>query len=165
MGENSESGTERVERLLRTAGWGGEIVRLEASARTAAEAAEALGCAVAQIAKSLIFKGQSTGGHILVVASGSNRVDEARVAAAIGEPIGKADATYVRERTGYAIGGVAPLGHAVPPRHTLIDADLGRLDPLWAAAGHTHVVFRLSFPELLKLTGGTVAEIAAAART
>lgn len=163
MGEASESGPERVQRLLRAAGWSGEVVRLDASARTAAEAAEALGCAVAQIAKSLIFKGRSSGGHILVVASGSNRVDEARVAAAIGEAVGKADAAFVRERTGYAIGGVAPVGHVVPPRHILVDADLGRLDPLWAAAGHPHAVFKLSYPELLTLTGGTVAEIAAAA--
>lgn len=137
-------------------------MRLDSSARTATEAASGLGCAVAQIAKSLIFKGRASGGHVLVIASGSNRVDEARVAAAIGEPIGKADAAFVRERTGYVIGGVAPLGHAVPPRHTLIDPDLGRLDPLWAAAGHPHAVFRLSFSDLLKLTGGTVAEIAAA---
>lgn len=162
MAEVPESGPERVQRLLRAAGSSGEVVQLDSSARTAAEAATALGCAVAQIAKSLIFKGRSSGSHILVVASGSNRVDEARVAAVIGEAIGKADAAFVRERTGYAIGGVAPLGHAVAPRRTLVDADLGRFDPLWAAAGHPHAVFRLSFSELLKLTGGTVAEIAAA---
>lgn len=162
MATPSESGPERVRRVLREAGWAGEVVRLDASARTATEAAAALGCAVAQIAKSLIFKGRSSGGHVLVVASGSNRVDEAMVAATIGEAIGKADADFVRERTGYAIGGVAPVGHAMPPRHTLVDADLSRLDPLWAAAGHTHMVFRLSFGDLLRLTGGVVAEIAAA---
>lgn len=162
MATPSESGPERVQRVLREAGWAGEVVRLDASARTAAEAAAALGCTVAQIAKSLIFKGRLSGSHVLVVASGSNRVDEAMVAAMIGEAIGKADADFVRERTGYAIGGVAPVGHAMPPRHTLVDPDLCRLDPLWAAAGHPHIVFRLSYGDLLRLTGGVVAEIAAA---
>ena len=101
------------------------IVHLAASARTAAEAAAAIGCTVAQIAKSLIFKGKTSGEHILVIASGAHRVDEARVAAAIGEPLGKADADFVRERTGYAIGAVAPIGHLRPPRHVLVELGSG----------------------------------------
>jgi prolyl-tRNA editing enzyme YbaK/EbsC (Cys-tRNA(Pro) deacylase) len=136
------------------------VVRFDASTRTAAEAAAAIGCTVAQIAKSLIFKGASSGGHVLVIASGINRANEAKVAAAIGEGIRKADADFVRERTGYVIGGVAPIGHDMRPKHVLIDASLADLDPLWAAAGHPHAVFRLSFAELVRLTGGAVAEIA-----
>jgi len=154
------TGPERVQGLLHEAGLASEVVHLEASARTAAEAAEAIGCTVAQIAKSLVFKGSDSGDHILVIASGANRVNEARVAAVIGEPIGKADAAFVRERTGYAIGGVAPIGHAVPPRHVLVDATLEHLDPIWAAAGHPHTVFRVTFLDLLRLTAGAVVEIA-----
>jgi len=159
MNEISENGTERVERLLREAGIATEVRRLDTSARTAAEAAAAIGCDVAQIAKSLVFKSAATGAHILVIANGANRVDEKKVAAAIGEGIGKADANFVRERTGYAIGGVAPIGHAMKPRHTLIDASLARFDPIWAAAGHTHAVFRLTYPDLLHLTGGIAGDI------
>ena len=155
-----ESGSDRVLRLLRDAGCDSDVVRLESSARTAAEAAAAIGCTIAQIVKSLIFKGSESGAHILVLASGANRADEARVAKAIGEPIIKADAAFVRERTGYAIGGVAPIGHAQPPRHVLIDSALAHLDPLWAAAGHPHIVFRLTYADLLGLTGGRAMEIA-----
>ncbi len=160
MTDTIESGPDRVQRLLRDAGIPTDVVRFDASTRTAAEAATAIGCTVAQIAKSLIFKGASSGAHILVMASGINRADEKKVAAAIGEGIKKADAEFVRERTGYVIGGVSPIGHDMRPRHTLIDASLAALDPLWAAAGHPHAVFRLTFADLVKLTGGTVTEIA-----
>jgi prolyl-tRNA editing enzyme YbaK/EbsC (Cys-tRNA(Pro) deacylase) len=155
-----DSGPARVQRLLDEMGIASEVVRFDASTRTAAEAAAAIGCTVAQIAKSLIFKGGSSGGHILVIASGINRANEQKVAAAIGEGIRKADAEFVRERTGYVIGGVAPIGHAIKPRHTLIDASLAALDPLWAAAGHPHAVFRANFADLVRLTGGRVTEIA-----
>jgi len=160
MNEAAESGPERVQRLLREAGLAAEVVRLASSARTAAEAAAAIGCTVEQIAKSIVFRGAHSGAHILVIASGGNRVDESRVAAAIGEPLAKADAAFVRERTGYAIGGVAPIGHALAPRHVLIDADLAKLDPIWAAAGHPHTVFPLTYADLLRLTSGTVTQIA-----
>jgi prolyl-tRNA editing enzyme YbaK/EbsC (Cys-tRNA(Pro) deacylase) len=95
---------------------------------------------------------------VLVVASGANRVDEKKVAAQVGE-IARADAKFVREKTGYAIGGVCPIGHATPPV-TLIDADLLALDSLWAAAGHPHAVFNLSPQELVTLTGAPVADVA-----
>ncbi len=149
MTDITETGPERVQRLLREAGIATDVVRFDASTRTAAEAATAIGCTVAQIAKSLIFKGASSGGHILVMASGLNRADEAKVSAAVGEGIRKADAAFVRERTGYVIGGVSPIGHDMRPRHTLIDASLAALDPLWAAAGHPHAVFRLTFADLV----------------
>lgn len=160
MNDSSETGPERVQRLLQEAGCAARVVRLEATARTAADAAAAIGCTVAQIAKSLIFRGTMSGEHVLVIASGANRVDEARVAAVIGEPIAKADAAFVRERTGYAIGGVAPIGHARPPIRVLIDSDLARLDPIWAAAGHPHSVVRLTYAELVRLTQGMAVLIA-----
>jgi len=153
-------GPDRVRQILREAGISTDVTRLNSSARTAAEAASAIGCTVAQIAKSLIFKGVDSGEHVLVIACGANRVDEARIASTIGERIVKADAAYVRERTGFAIGGVAPIGHTLPPRNVLIDADLAELDPIWAAAGHPHAVFRTHFAELLRLTSGVIAQIA-----
>ena len=160
MNDTVESGSDRVRRLLGESGIDTNVVVLDTSARTSAEAAAAIGCTVAQIAKSLIFKGGQCGAHILVIVSGAHRVNEARVAEAIAEPLAKADAAFVRERTGYAIGGVAPIGHINPPRHVLIDSGLASLDPLWAAAGHPHMVFRLTFSDLQRLTGGRVCEIA-----
>ena len=160
MGTDGESGSERVERLLREARSAAVLVRLDASARTAAEAAAAIGCAVEQIAKSLIFKGAQSGAAILAIASGSIRVDEAKIAQAAGEPIAKADARFVREQTGYAIGGVAPIGHLRPPKAIFLDIGLSRLDPLWAAAGHPHIVFRSTYAELARLTQGRTIEMA-----
>jgi prolyl-tRNA editing enzyme YbaK/EbsC (Cys-tRNA(Pro) deacylase) len=149
---------QRVQSLLRELGSGAEVVQLEATARTSADAAAAIGCTVAQIAKSLVFRAAS-GKPVLVIASGANRIDEKKVASALGEKIGKADADFVRDRTGFAIGGVAPVGHAEAPQ-VFLDAALGTLDPVWAAAGHPHAVFRTSFDELKRLTGGAVIEVA-----
>jgi prolyl-tRNA editing enzyme YbaK/EbsC (Cys-tRNA(Pro) deacylase) len=152
------SGVERVRAALRAAGSVSEIVQFATTTRTAADAAAAIGCTVAQIAKSLVFRSVS-GEPVLVIASGVNRVDEAKVAAALGEPIGKADAGFVRERTGFAIGGVAPLGHATKLR-IFIDRDLLGYEQIWAAAGHPNAVFRLTPAELQRLTGGTVITVA-----
>jgi prolyl-tRNA editing enzyme YbaK/EbsC (Cys-tRNA(Pro) deacylase) len=148
---------QRVDDLLAAQGLGGRVVEFPDSTRSSAEAAAAIGCDLAQIAKSLVFKAAS-GRPVLVVASGVNRVDEKKIATAIGQKIGRADADYVRDRTGYAIGGVAPLGHSEPPI-VLIDRDLLALDPIWAAAGTPNSVFRLSPDELLRLSGGTVADV------
>ncbi|MCZ8185564.1 MAG: YbaK/EbsC family protein [Beijerinckiaceae bacterium] len=134
------------------------VLEFEASTRTAADAAAAVGCTVAQIAKSLVFRAAS-GGAVLVVASGPNRVSEAKVAALLGEPIGRADATFVRDVTGFAIGGIPPVGHATPLL-TLLDETLGRHAEIWAAAGTPNAVFRLTFDDLVRLTGGRVADIA-----
>ncbi len=144
----------RVQTALRDAGSAATVKQLPITARTAAEAAAAIGCSVAQIAKSLVFRA-ACGRPVLVIASGGNRVDERKVAAALGQPIGKADADYVRAATGYAIGGVAPIGHATTP-HVFIDRDLRNYATLWAAAGHPHAVFELTPAELERLTGGTV---------
>ena len=135
------------------------VLEFDASTRTSAEAAAAIGCEVAEIAKSLVFKGARTGRPVLVVASGTNRVDEKKVAALIGKKIGRADAEFLREATGFAIGGVPPVGHATPPL-TLIDEDLFRFEAIWAAAGTPNAVFKLTPAELQELTGGEVAAVA-----
>lgn len=135
------------------------VVEMPDSTRTAAEAAAAIGCTVAQIAKSLVFRGAQSGAPVLVIASGTNRVDPQRLAGLLGEPVEKPDADYVRERTGFVIGGVPPLGHREPIR-TFIDQDLLAFDEIWAAAGTPRAVFRLTPDDLLRITGGEVAEIA-----
>ncbi|MBV9287429.1 MAG: YbaK/EbsC family protein [Hyphomicrobiales bacterium] len=133
------------------------VLELEASARTAEEAAAAIGCLTAQIAKSLIFRAES--GHpVLVIASGAHRVDEKKIAACVGERVARADADFVRAMTGFAIGGVPPVGHQTTPM-VLIDEALMRFDEIWAAAGTPNAVFRLTPADLVELTGGAVARI------
>jgi prolyl-tRNA editing enzyme YbaK/EbsC (Cys-tRNA(Pro) deacylase) len=129
--------------------------------RTAADAAAAVGCDVAQIVKSLVFR-RASGGAVLVVASGANRVDEQKVEALLGEPVGKADAAFVRSATGFAIGGVPPAGHPAPIE-TIVDEDLLRLERVWASAGTPRTVFALTPEELVAMTGGRVADVAACA--
>ena len=124
----------------------------------AAEAAQAIGCRVEQIAKSLVFRGLSTNQPILAIVSGGNRVDEERLGELVAEAVAKADADYVRQRTGYAIGGVPPVGH-VEPLVCLIDEDLLQYDAIWAAAGTPRVVFRLTPAELQRITGGRVVSL------
>ena len=148
----------RVEEALAAAGGGHKVIALEQSARTSARAASAVGCQVDQIAKSLVFRGAQSQRAVLVIASGANRVDEGKVAALIAEPVGRADADFVRQRTGFAIGGVAPVAHA-EPLTILIDEDLMRWPEIWAAAGHPNTVFKLTPDDLVRLTGGRVAPI------
>ena len=145
-------GFQRVSQALADAGHPHPPLWLDVAARTSQEAADALGVGVGQIAKSVIFKRRADNVAVLVVASGDRRVDEKKVAALVGA-IGRADADFVRERTGFVIGGVAPLAHANPPV-TLIDAELSRFDVIWAAAGHPNGVFPLAPADLPKLTGG-----------
>jgi Cys-tRNA(Pro) deacylase len=154
MSESLSPAATRVQELLRAAGSSAVVTQFPVTARTAAEAAAAIGCTVAQIAKSLVFRAKS-GKPVLVIVSGVNRVDEEKIASALGEPIGKADADFVRNTTGYAIGGVAPIGHATPLR-IFIDEDLRAHATIWAAAGHPHAVFQLTAAELERLTGGAV---------
>jgi prolyl-tRNA editing enzyme YbaK/EbsC (Cys-tRNA(Pro) deacylase) len=134
-----------------------EVLEFDASTRTAEDAAAAIGCTVAQIAKSLVFRAQS-GRPVLVVASGAHRVDEKRIAALVGEPIGRADADFVREATGYSIGGVPPVGHKTAPL-VLIDDALAAFGEIWAAAGTPNAVFRLTPADLVELTAGRVASV------
>jgi prolyl-tRNA editing enzyme YbaK/EbsC (Cys-tRNA(Pro) deacylase)/predicted Fe-S protein YdhL (DUF1289 family) len=131
---------------------------LDVPARTAQEAADALGVQLGQIAKSVIFRRRADEVAVLVVTSGDRRVDERRVAALVG-PIGRADADFVKARTGFSIGGVSPVAHRTAPV-VLIDRDLFRFESIWAAAGHPNAVFRLTPAELVTLTGGApVAEV------
>ena len=148
---------QRVQDALAAAGVATTIVEYDVPARTSAEAAAVLGCTVAQIAKSLVFRAAS-GAPVLVIASGANRVDEAKVAAQVGEPIGKANAAFVRECTGYAIGGIPPLGHA-RPLTTLVDRDLLQHDVVYAAGGTPHAMFPLSPADLVRVAGGGVADV------
>lgn len=150
---------QRVQDALRAAGFANEVVELPDSARTAAEAAVAVGCEVGQIVKSLLFRSMTSGRAVLVAASGSHRVDEAKVAAIVGEPIGRASPDFVREQTGFAIGGVPPIGHAQPPV-VVVDEALLAHARIWAAAGHPHAVFALTPDELVRMTGGKVARVA-----
>ena len=151
MGYGDRESVRRVRAALEERGVSPEFVELEATARSARDAAAALGCRVEQIVKSLVFRGAETGNPVLVLASGPNRVSEEGISALLGEPIAKADAAFVRDKTGFAIGGVPPLGHAEAPA-TFLDEDLLGEDEVWAAAGHTHVVFGLGPAELQRVT-------------
>lgn len=142
----------RTAQRLSDAGIDTQVVEFEQPTRTSAEAAAAIGCSVAEIAKSIVFRGKTSGQAVVVVASGDNRVCEAKVAAAVGEALARADADFVRAATGYAIGGVAPIGHAQPVK-LLLDEDLQRFDIVWAAAGTPFSVFALSPEQLRRLTG------------
>ncbi len=156
---NSAS-VERVRDALARFGIAAPIVELPGAARTAAAAAAFLGCDAAQIANSLVFRGEASGAPLLVMSSGARRVDTERLAAIVGEPVAKADAAFVRAHTGFAIGGVAPLGHPAPLR-TFVERSLAAQRCIWAAAGHPHTVFRLDYAALLRITGGLEVDAAA----
>ncbi len=159
MTESLSSSAQKVQDALAALGFGAcEVVELPDSTRTAAEAAAAIGCTVAQIAKSLVFKGRTSGKPVLVIASGTNRVNTHIIADLCGEPIDKPDADYVRERTGFVIGGVPPIGHS-EPLLTFVDADLRQFDVIWAAAGTPRAVFRLTPADLERMTGGRVVQV------
>lgn len=158
------SSSERVAAALKALGHPPEIRVFGEPTRTSADAATAIGCDVAQIAKSLVFRARGSNRPILVIASGANRVDEAAVGAALadriaGAKIERADAGFVRDATGFAIGGVAPVGHATPP-YVVIDRDLLAPPVIWVAAGTPNSVFALTPGQLVALTGGVVADIA-----
>ena len=155
-------GVQRVSAVLEAGGHPHAPVMLDDAARTAQQAADALGVAVGQIAKSIIFRRKSDDAAVLVVTSGDRRVDEKKVEALVcpdGRRLGRADAAFVKTRTGFSIGGVSPLAHATPSV-TLIDQSLFRFDAIWAAAGHPHGVFQLSPQQLQSLTGAPVADLA-----
>ena len=154
----------RVRATLAEAGVQGAVVVLDGAARTAAQAAAYLGVDVAQIANSLVFTTRvspdASPEPLLVLTSGGHRVDTAKVAANLGlAQVGRADADFVRERTGFAIGGVAPVGH-LAPLTTLVDSALAAYEVIWAAAGHPHAVFPTTFAELVRISGGRVADVA-----
>ncbi len=148
----------KVQKALNDLGLSLEVVELPDSTRTSLEAAQALGCQVGQIAKSIVFRALTSSRPILVIASGPNRVDERIIAGLIGEGIGKADAEFVRQRTGFVIGGVPPVGHD-EPLETFIDQDLFQYGDIWAAAGTPHAVFHLDPADLLRMTNGKVVRV------
>jgi len=148
----------RVQSLLHEAGLDVQVVEFEQPTRTSAEAASAIGCSVAEIAKSVVFKGKESGMAVVIVASGANRVCEKKVAALVGEKLGRADADFVRESTGFVIGGVSPLGHAKPVK-LVLDEDLLQFQEIWAAAGTPFSVFPLTPEKLLRITNAQWAPI------
>ena len=152
------SSAQKVQEAMKQLGFEYRVVELPATTRSAADAANAIGCKVEQIAKSIVFRAKSTDRPILVIASGVNRVNEKRVGELLSEPIGKADADFVRKTTGFAIGGVPPLGH-LQKLEIFIDEDLLNGDKIWAAAGTPNAVFGLMPADLVKMTGGRVTSI------
>lgn len=149
---------QRVQDALRAAGFAYEVVESPEPTRTAAEAARRVGCQVGQIAKSLVFRTATTGRPVLVIASGANTVNEFRIGMYLKEAVARAPAAFVREVTGFAIGGVPPLGHA-RPLPTFIDQDLLSYPEIWAAAGTPYALFRLLPADLVRMTGGQVVKV------
>ncbi len=159
MSDQLNANAQKVQDALNALGFGKwQVIELSDSTRTSAEAAAAIGCTVAQIAKTLVFKGKTSGSPILIIASGVNRVNTQRIADLVGEAIEKSDADYVREKTGFVIGGVPPVGHSTPLM-TFVDEDLLQFDVIWAAAGTPHAVFQLTPDDLEKMTAGRVIDV------
>lgn len=150
-------GVQRVAKALQARNHAHSPVMLDEACRTAQQAADVLGIAVGQIAKSIIFRRKSDDVAVLVITSGDRRVDEKKVAALVG-PIGRADAEFVKVRTGFSIGGVSPVAH-LTDSVTLLDSDLFRFEEIWAAAGHPHAVFKLKPQDLEALLGAPVADV------
>jgi Cys-tRNA(Pro) deacylase len=149
---------QKVQDALRTLGFELTVIEHAESTRTAQEAADRVGVTLGQIVKSLIFKGKASGKPILVLTSGANRVDEKRISEYAGEKIGRAEADFVRQVTGYAIGGVPPIAH-IEQMETYLDEDLLQYDVIWAAAGTPNAVFELTPDDLQKMTRGRVERV------
>ena len=158
MGKQMSSGAQRVQKALRECGLEAEVMELPQSTRSAKEAAEAVGCSVSQIAKSIVFRTTQSQRPILVIASGPNRINEDRISSLVSEPVKMANPDFVKSKTGFSIGGVAPVGHLEKPE-IFIDEDLFKYKEIWAAAGTPHAVFRLTPQELEKITGGRVISV------
>ena len=158
MSKELSSSARKVQDALTDQGFDCTVTELSGSTRTALEAALAVGCEVGQIVKSLIFKCKKSNTAILVVASGSNRVDVRKISGILSEPVKMADVDFVRKKTGFAIGGVPPLGHSERLK-TFIDEDLFGFEEIWAAAGNPHALFKLTPDELVKMTDGLVTSV------
>ena len=159
MDSTLSSSAKRVQDFLAAKGFSFEVRELPGSTRTAQEAAESVGCTVSQIAKSLVFKEKKTDRPVLVIASGSNRVDVKKIQRSTGLKLGKADGKFVKERVGYAIGGIPPAGHN-EALETFLDRDLKNYDVIWAAAGTPFAVFPLKPADLEPLTQGRWLDLA-----
>jgi prolyl-tRNA editing enzyme YbaK/EbsC (Cys-tRNA(Pro) deacylase) len=149
---------QKIQNLLNELGYTCTVIEHADSTRTAQEAADRAGCELGQIVKSLIFRGRTSGKPILVLTSGANRVDEKRITEYAGEPIGRADADFVRAVTGFAIGGVPPIGHA-QKMETFLDEDFLQYLTIWAAAGTPNAIFELTTTDLQKMTGGKTVKV------
>ncbi|OGP74114.1 MAG: hypothetical protein A2V86_10805 [Deltaproteobacteria bacterium RBG_16_49_23] len=158
MSNLSIPSVQKVREALKALGFPNEVMELQSTTRTSAEAAQAVGCQVEQIAKSIVFRSKHTDKPILVIASGPNRINEKKIEALISEPLGKADANFVREKTGFIIGGVPPVGH-LEKIEIFIDEDLLKYEEIWAAAGTPNAVFKLTPSDLVKMTEGRVISI------
>lgn len=158
MSKILSSSAKKVQDALISHGLTCQVLELPSTTRTAQEAAQTIGCQVGQIVKSLVFMGKQTQKPILVVASGSNRVNEKKLSKLVSEPIKRANADFVREKTGFAIGGVPPVGHS-EPLETFIDEDLLKYQTLWAAAGTPNAVFKLTPNDLKIITKGKTVSI------
>jgi prolyl-tRNA editing enzyme YbaK/EbsC (Cys-tRNA(Pro) deacylase) len=161
--KNLPEGVQRVAAALKAKNHPHSPIMLDDAARTAQQAADALGIAVGQIAKSIIFRRRSDDVAVLVITSGDRRVDEKKVEALVGK-VGRADADFVKTKTGFSIGGVSPLAHSTPPV-TLVDQDLFRFEEIWAAAGHPHGVFKLRPHDLARLAEAPTADVAQAVQS
>jgi prolyl-tRNA editing enzyme YbaK/EbsC (Cys-tRNA(Pro) deacylase) len=149
---------QKIQELLRSLGYNYIVIEHAESTRTAQEAADRAGCELGQIVKSLIFKGKESNKPILVLTSGANRVDEKRISEYAGEAVGRADAGFVRTVTGFAIGGVPPVGHA-QKMETYLDEDFLQFQTIWAAAGTPNAIFELKTADLQKMTGGKIVQV------
>jgi len=158
MSNTLSPSVQMVQDALKALGFINEVMELQTTTRTSAEAAQAVGCRVEQIAKSIVFRGKQTDRPVLVIASGPNRINEKKIEALISELIGKADANFVRQRTGFVIGGVPPVGH-LEKIEIFIDEDLLQYEEIWAAAGSPNAVFRLTPSDIVKMTEGRVISI------
>lgn len=158
MSEKLKPSAQRVQDALLDYGLACEVVQMRETTRSAADAARTVGCEVAQIVKSLVFKGSQSQRPVLVITSGANRVNEKAIEQNLAESVKMADPEFVRETTGFAIGGVPPVGHRHPLK-IFIDEDLLQYEEIWAAAGTPHAVFKLTPEELIKITNGTVISV------
>jgi prolyl-tRNA editing enzyme YbaK/EbsC (Cys-tRNA(Pro) deacylase) len=158
MQDSLSSSAKKVQKALQSLGFGYDVVELPDTTRSAKDAACAIGCSVDQIAKSIVFKAMKSENPVIVIASGSNMVNEKTISGYLSEPVAKADADFVREHTGFSIGGVPPVGHN-KKLSTFIDEDLLKYEEIWAAAGTPHAVFRLSPADLVKMTDARVVSI------
>ena len=149
---------QKIQALLNSLGYNYTVIEHTESTRTAQEAADRAGCELGQIVKSLIFRGKTSGKPILVLTSGVNRVDEKRISGYAGEPISRADADFVRTVTGYAIGGVPPIGHN-EKMETYLDEDFLQYKMVWAAAGTPNAIFELTIADLQKMTEGKITQV------
>jgi prolyl-tRNA editing enzyme YbaK/EbsC (Cys-tRNA(Pro) deacylase) len=149
---------QKIQNLLNSLGYDYTVIEHAESTRTAQEAADRAGCELGQIVKSLIFRGKTSGKPILVLTSGANRVDEKRISGYAGETISRADADFVRTVTGFAIGGVPPIGHA-EKMETYLDEDFLSYQTIWAAAGTPNAIFELKTEDLQKMTNGKIAQV------